>query len=137
MSLVKFSRPVPIAKADEDRQIAYGVVLEPCTAETTIDTQGDWYTAEDIELAAHGFMAAVAKGIGGSGLMHSGAELIGYPVETFIAPVDFQLGDDIVKAGSWVLGVHYPDPEIWAGIRKGKYAAFSVQGRGVRIFEEA
>ena len=137
MSLVQFSRPVAIAKADEERQIAYGVVLEPCGPDTTVDTQGDYYTAEDIELAAHGFMAVVAKGAGGSGFMHIGEELVGYPVESFIAPVDFRLGDDLVKAGSWVMGVHYPDPEIWDGIRKGTYAAFSVQGRGVRIFEEA
>jgi hypothetical protein len=131
-----FARVSTVAKADEARQIAYSVVLEPCTAETTIDTQGDYYDAEDIELAAHGFLASVAKGIGGSGVMHLGAELVGYPVESFIAPVDFVLGDDVVKAGSWVVGMHYPDPAIWADVVKGKYAALSVQGRGVRIFEE-
>jgi hypothetical protein len=134
---IEFRRTATIAKADAARQIAYSVVLEPCTAETTIDTQGDWYTAEDIELAAHGFLAKVAKGQGGSGLMHLGDELVGYPVESFIAPVDFVLGDDVVKAGSWVVGMHYPDPVIWDGIVKGKYAALSVQGRGVRIYEEA
>lgn len=137
MSLATFSRPVPIAKADPARQVAYSVVLEPCTADTTLDTQGDWYTAEDIELACHGFATAVAKGAGGSGLMHLGDELVGYPVENFIAPIDFALGDQIVKAGSWVVGMHYPDPAIWAEVVKGTYGALSVQGRGVRIFEEA
>jgi hypothetical protein len=137
MSLARFSRPVPIAKADPVRQVAYSVVLEPCTADTTIDTQGDYYDATDVELAAHGFMANVAKGVGGSGVMHLGTELVGYPVESFIAPVDFVLGDDVVKAGSWVVGMHYPDPAVWADVVKGKYAALSVQGRGVRIFEEA
>lgn len=132
-----FERTAAIAKADEARQIAYSVVLEPCGPDTTLDTQGDWYTPDDIELAAHGFLAKVATGAGGSGLLHLGDELIGYPVESFIAPIDFQLGDDVVKAGSWVIGMHYPDPAIWADIVKGKYAAFSVQGRGVRIFEEA
>lgn len=128
---------VPILKTDAMRQVAYSVVLEPCTRETTIDTQADYYSAEDIELACHGFATAVAKGAGGSGLMHLGDELVGYPVENFIAPVDFVLGDDIVKAGSWVVGMHYPDPAIWADVVKGKYGALSVQGRGVRIFEEA
>lgn len=131
-----FIRTTSIAKADATRQIAYSVVLEPCGPDDTIDSQGDWYTAEDIELAAHHFMASVAKGRGGSGLLHIGEELVGYPVESFIAPVDFRLGDDVVKAGAWVVGMHYPDPAIWADIVKGKYAAFSVQGRGVRIFEE-
>lgn len=133
----QFERRAGIAKADAARQIAYSVVLEPCDADTTIDTQGDYYDAADIELAAHHFMGQVAKGIGGSGVMHVGDELVGYPVESFIAPVDFELGDEIVKAGSWVVGMHYPDPAIWADVVKGKYAALSVQGRGVRIFEEA
>lgn len=134
--MIEFRRAATIAKADASRQIAYSVVLEPCTAETTMDTQGDYYDADDVELAAHGFMANVAKGVGGSGVMHLGDELVGYPVESFIAPVDFVLGDQIVKAGSWVVGMHYPDPAIWADVVKGKYAALSVQGRGVRIFEE-
>lgn len=132
-----FERVGVIAKSDESRQIAYSVVLEPCTAETTIDTEGDYYDAADIELAAHGFLANVSKGAGGSGVMHLGAEIVGYPVESFIAPVDYVLGDQIVKAGSWVVGMHYPDPAIWADVVKGRYAALSVQGRGVRIFEEA
>ena len=138
---VAFAMPARIVKNDGSRQIAYGVVLEPCTAETTRDSQGDWYTAEDIELAAHGFLEAVAKGDGGADLMHLAegeGPLIGFPVESFIAPVDFVWGDgdrtEIVKAGSWVMGVHYPDPEIWAGVVKGELGAFSVWGKGMRVF---
>lgn len=129
-----FSRTVLTAKADADRQIAYGVVLEPCTAATTRDTQGDWYSAAEIELAAHDFLAAVAKGEAWSDLMHDEGPAIGYPVESWIAPDDFLLGDQVVKAGSWVMGVHYPDPDIWARVRKGELAAFSVAGSGTRVF---
>jgi hypothetical protein len=136
-----FAMPARIVKSDTTRQIAYGVVLEPCTAETTCDSQGDWYTAEDIEKAAHGFLEAVAKGDGGADLMHQAdgeGPLVGFPVESFIAPVDFAWGDgdrtEIVKAGSWVMGVHYPDPEIWAGVVKGVFGAFSVWGKGMRVF---
>jgi hypothetical protein len=133
--------PARIVKSDVARQIAYGVVLEPCTAETTRDSQGDWYTAEDIELAAHGFLEAVAKGEGGADLMHlqdGDGPLIGFPVESFIAPIDFVWGDadrtEIVKAGSWVMGVHYPDVETWGQIVKGELGAFSVWGKGMRVF---
>ena len=62
--------PARIVKADPVRQIAYGVVLEPRTADNP-DSQGDWYTAADIEKAAHGFLEAVAKGEGGIDLMHA------------------------------------------------------------------
>lgn len=130
-----------IVKNDEARQIAYGVVLEPRTADNP-DTQGDWYTAEDIEVAAHGFLEAVAKGEGGADYMHQldgEGPLIGFPVESFIAPIDFVWGEgdrmEVVKAGSWVMGVRYPDAEIWSAVVKGELGAFSVWGSGVRVFE--
>lgn len=128
---VRFTIEMRIAKADSARQIAYGVVLEPLTADSP-DTQGDWYTAEDIELAAHGFMAEVTKGEGFSDLMHDGSTRVGYPVESFLAPVDHDLGDQRVTKGSWVIGMHYPDPAIWDRIVKGELAAFSIGGTGTR-----
>jgi len=130
---VRFTVETRIAKADEARQIAYGVVLEPRGADDP-DSQGDWYAAEDVEAAAHGFMAEVAKGTGWGDLMHDGDTQAGYPVESFIAPVEFQLGDQIVKAGSWVMGMHYPDQGLWDRIVKGELAAFSVGGQGTRIY---
>lgn len=136
-----FAAPARIVKNDAARQVAYGVVLEP-RSPSDPDTQGDWYTAEDIELAAHGFLEAVAKGAGGADLMHldeGEGPLVGYPVESFIAPVDFTWGSgeriELVKAGSWVLAVHYPDPGIWGQVEKGELGAFSVWGSGTRVFE--
>lgn len=134
MSGVRFTVETRIAKADDERQVAYGVVLEPRTADDP-DTQGDWYDAEDVELAAHYFMAEVTKGSGFGDLMHDETTRAGYPVESYIAPVEFQLGDQVVAKGSWVMGMHYPDPDIWAGIKKGTYGAFSVGGRGTRFTE--
>jgi len=121
----------PIAKRDGARQIAYGIALEPRTPDDP-DLQGDWYTADDIERAAHHFMSEVTKGSGFSDLMHDGRTRAGYPVESYIAPVDFDLGDQHVRKGSWVVGMHYPDAEIWKGIVEGRYAAFSVGGFGSR-----
>lgn len=132
MSGVRFTVETAIAKADSTRQIAYGVVLEPCTADDP-DTQGDWYTAEDIEVAAHGFMAEVTKGTGFGDLLHDETTRAGYPVESFIAPVDFPLGDQVVKAGSWVMGMHYPDADLWSRIVKGELSAFSIGGHGTRV----
>ena len=141
MNDVAFAVPARIVKSDAVRQIAYGVVLEPRTADNP-DTQGDWYTAEDIEAAAHGFLEAVAKGDGGADLMHADdgeGPLVGFPVESYIAPIDFTWGEgdrlELVKAGSWVMGVHYPDPDIWSAVEKGELAAFSVWGAGRRVFE--
>lgn len=137
MTSATFSMPARIVKSDGAQQLAYGVVLEPRTADNP-DTQGDWYTAEDIEKAAHGFLERVAKGEAWGDLMHDEVSQIGFPVESFIAPVDFVLGDgakvEVVKAGSWVIGMHYPDPAIWDLVQKGELAAFSVGGSGTRVF---
>lgn len=135
-----FAIPARVVKRDGVRQIAYGVALEPRTADNP-DAQGDWYTAEDVELAAHGFLEAVAKGEGGADLMHAAdgeGPFVGYPVESYIAPVDFTWGTgdhmELVAAGSWVLGIHYPDPDVWDRVAKGELAAFSVWGSGRRVF---
>lgn len=134
MSLVTVEREITarIVKADAPRQIAYGVVLEPRTAADP-DTQGDWYTVDDIEKAAHGFLLGVAKGVAWGDQMHDDVSQVGYPVESFIAPVDFTAGDQVIKAGSWVIGMHYPDPQIWDLVAKGELAAFSVGGSGKRV----
>lgn len=132
----KFEVTATIAKADVKRQVAYGVVLAPCGPDEP-DSQGDWYDELDIELAAQGFLAAVAKGDGWGDLMHDGITRAGVPVESYIAPVDFRLGDEDVRAGSWVMAMHYADPDIWRRIEKGELAAFSVGGIGTRIIEEA
>lgn len=87
-------RTVAIAKADAARQLVYAVVLEPRDASNP-DTQGDWYSAAEVEKAAHGFMAAVAMRTAGSDVMHDGGPLVGHPVESFIAPVGFTLGNQV------------------------------------------
>lgn len=135
----QFALATRIVKRDAQRQIAYSVVLEPRDADHP-DSQGDYYDAGEIELAAHGFLEMVAKGDAAADLMHDDGAAVGYAVESFIAPVDFMWGAgdriELVTKGSWVMGIHYPDSDIWAGIVAGEYDAVSVAGRGVRMIEE-
>lgn len=119
---------VPIFKADKAKQIVYGVVLEP----DTVDAQEDVMAADDIEEAAHKYL--IESRTVGSG--HT-KPIKAMPVESYIAPVDFQgegqYGNQIVKKGSWVLGVKVLDPKEWAKVEKGEYTGFSVGGVGERI----
>ena len=127
-AIAKASR---VVKADRRRQVAYSVVLEPRT-EDDPDTQGDWYDADSILEAAHAFMAKVAKGRGGADVQHDGRSL-GVVVESWIAPADGRLGDQVIKAGAWIAGIHYPDAAVWARVEAGELGAFSVGGTGHRI----
>lgn len=130
--------PVRIVKADDEQRVAVGVVLEPRTPDDP-DLEGDWYTAEDVEEAAYGFMRSLAAGEGWGDLDHDEVSRVGVPVESYIAPVDYAIGTggqaQLVKSGSWVMAMHYPDEVVWERVKKGDLAAFSPGGRGVRTWE--
>lgn len=128
MKRVKMSRQVNFVKADDERQIVYGVVYEP----EKVDSQGDYATAKEIEKAAHSFMLnqGVIK-------IEHNAEVEAAPVESFIAPADFVMdgASERVKKGSWVLGVKVFAKDMWEAIKSGEYTGFSMAGEAVKVPE--
>lgn len=112
-----------ILKADDEKQLVYGVVLEP----ETVDTQGDVISADEIEKAAHRFLVK-SRVISDRHSKKADAEV----VESYVAPDAFEMGGQKVKKGSWVLGVHVSDSKLWSAIKQGEYQGFSVGGFGVR-----
>lgn len=126
--ILKSERIIPIFKANPSKQIVYAVVLAP----NEIDSQDDYMEPDEIEKAAHRYLAN--SRVVGSG--HS-KPIKAHPVESFIAPQDFtveggQYGDQEVKKGSWVLGVKIDDPDEWQKVVNGEYQGFSVGGVGKR-----
>ena len=126
MSLVKMKHVVDFKKSDAKKQIVFGEVYVPDRR----DTDGNFMTAETIEKMAHDFLAnkrnaEISKG-------HDGISDKGCVVESFIA----REGDPDFIAGSWVVGVHVPDVEIWKSIEDGKLTGFSIEGTGELIEEE-
>ncbi len=117
-----------IKKADNEKQVAYCVVLEP----NSVDSQNDWMTAEDIEDAAHSYIMK-SRVIGSQHMKTIKAE----PVESYIAPHDMywdegENGSQIVKKGSWVLGIKVHDAGEWEKVKSGEYSGVSVGGFGTR-----
>lgn len=115
-----------------EKRYVLGVVLEPndgTDGPLNPDTQGDVYSAADIEKAAHKWMSEFLN----VGLMH--VELAGrriVPVESFIAPVDMQLGDQKVQKGAWLLGAIIEDPNLWKAVKDGQLTGWSMGGFAVR-----
>lgn len=107
-----------ILKADEELQIAWGVVYMP----EIKDSHGDFMTAEEIRAMAYRWMAqgdpeAVDLN---HDQKNSGARI----VESFIV----RDGDpDFPVPGSWVVGVHVPDVMLWKAIKDGVYNGFSME----------
>ncbi|MGG3131336.1 XkdF-like putative serine protease domain-containing protein [Bacillus pumilus] len=108
-----------IAKAGDAQRLVYGIVYEPNVA----DAHGDYMTPEEIEKAAHGFLKDARE----IDKQHDFQGGVGEVVESYIAPSDFEMGDEVIKKGSWVLVTKASD-EIWEQIQKGEITGYSMAG---------
>ena len=120
---------VPVWK-DDAKQIVYGVVLVP----DQVDSQGDVISKTEIEKAAHDFMERSRQ----HDVQHSeitlgqGGKAIAAPVESYIAPADFEIAGQKVLKGSWVMATHVTDPETWQKVVKHELDGYSIGGIGDR-----
>lgn len=55
-------------------------------------------------------------------------EDLGVIVESYVAPVDMEIGGQAVKAGTWLLGVRWSEP-MWKKIKSGERTGLSMYGR--------
>ena len=119
------SKPVPIAKIDDEKRMVYGVVYSPDEK----DTQGDWTTAAEIEKAAYDFMRNLS--LHNVDKSHSWTPEGAYVAESWI----IRKGDGLFqdeKPGSWAVGIRIEKPELWQEVKKGDIAALSMGGSGER-----
>ncbi|ACY13452.1 XkdF-like putative serine protease domain-containing protein [Haliangium ochraceum] len=127
-----FAKTIPLIKGADpsDERYVLGVVLEP----EVVDAQGDIYSADEVRQAAHRFM----EEFGGLGLMHqmrvNGQVRV---LESFLAPVDFAIGDVSVRKGTWLLAVRILSDALWAQVRTGALTGFSIGGSARRVPDEA
>lgn len=124
-----------VAKADKQKQLIYGVVLEP----NSLDSQDDFMLPDQVEKAAHTYMKKVVRGKASvSKLQHRKAgfhkdKASVVPVQSFVAPVDFSYdGREMVKKGTWVMVLHCEDQNVWQDVVDGKYTGLSIGGTGIR-----
>lgn len=115
----KIVAPEDLAK--EDQRIVFGIVLEP----DTVDAQGDTIGPEEIEQAAHKWLAKFQD----RGYMHR--RIVNGKVEIFesyLSPVAFSIGGQKVKKGAWLLMYHIKDDELWNQVKSGEITGFSMGG---------
>lgn len=119
-----------IVKADDEKQIAYMPVLVPDIE----DAQEDVVTAEDVEAAAHRFAKEYAAGQAQLGLDHRSTldREAAIVVETWIEKADVTYGEEIVSAGTWMIGVHAADAEVWQSLKTLQRTGASIEGTGIR-----
>ena len=118
------NKQIPILKTLEERFVL-GVVLEP----ETVDAQQDIYSADEVRAAAHRFMEEFQN----IGLMHQG--LINQQVkllESYLAPVDFEVDGERVLKGTWLLALRIVDDELWGEVKSGGLTGLSIGGTARR-----
>lgn len=124
---------IQILKSDDLRYVL-GIALEPNDGDDGApldpDTQRDVYSAEDIRKAAWLFFRRYRA----AGDMHerklSDREI--EVVESYVAPVDFEIDGQRVRKGSWLVGAHIVSDKLWSDIRSGRRTAWSVDGKAKR-----
>jgi site-specific DNA-adenine methylase len=118
-----FTKSVTLIKGADpsDERYVLGIVLEP----ETVDAQEDIYSADEVRQAAHRFM----EEFGGIGLMHQVRVNDQVKVlESYLAPVDFAIGEIQVRKGTWLLAVHVLSDDLWAQVKGGQLTGFSIGG---------
>ena len=102
----------------EDAQLVFGEVYAP----NRPDAQGEYMTAVEIQKMAHEFIRAGK--MAQIDLMHGNKIVSGASVvESFVADET----DSRFLPGSWVIGVHIPDAQLWGAIKKGEINGFSME----------
>jgi len=112
------AKDVGFLKADDEKQIVYGIVFEP---EFVFDPDQNFeepqtISKEDIEDAAHDYLINLRKGAGQSHQKLSHRVPVDQHtdiVESYVAPVDFKVNGMLVKEGTWIIGMKIYDKDLW------------------------
>lgn len=96
-----------------------------------MDAQGEFMRADEIRKMAHDFLRAGAqKQID---VMHDNNVVEGpCIVESFIA----RKGDPDFLEGSWVVGMHVPNDDLWQAIKSGELNGFSMEALVTRFEQD-
>jgi len=107
-----------------EKGLIYGVVYAP----NEVDTDGDFADAEEIECAAHNFLPDAVMN-----LHHKDNLEDVQVVESYIAPCDFKMGEQVVTKGSWVLVTKVCNEDLKKAIASGEITGYSLEGSATRI----
>jgi 2'-5' RNA ligase len=122
-----------IVQKDNEKQIAYGVVYGP---REEVDTQGDLMDADEVEKMAHQYLInKITRTDPANDWQHEHELSLedAVPVESYLSPVDFELGGYEIRKGDWIMATYIPNKELWNEIKKGNIKAYSIKGKGRRV----
>ena len=117
---------VNFLKVEEEKRLVTGIVIEP----ETEDTYGDIISAEEIEKAMIHFME-------GNPQIRVEHDPDYKPkvsiIENWIEREGRLMGEQFVKAGTWLMTTKVFDDTVWEMIKSGKLNGLSFRGPGLGI----
>lgn len=102
------------------------VILEP----DIVDFNGQKITEDEIIKTAHEFMANLSHKYVNIDHKADTKQDDVLMVESFISPVDIELGGEIIKKGSWLVAFKLSD-EKWQALEKWEFVGVSMEGFGI------
>ena len=120
----KTTMPI-IKQANEELKQATFVVLPV----DEVDLHGDIYDANEVRKACHNFNTYCRK----ANLLHLIDTTTFSIVESYIAPVEMQIGEKIIKAGNWISVLQFHNDDIWTDVKEGKFTGVSICGTATVI----
>jgi len=126
------SKRVEFKAADDDRQVATGVVMVP----DKVDLQGDFVRPETIRDFAEDYMARLPQGEAAQGVMHAvwPDEHITL-VENTVLDQSREIGGEEAPAGAWIQSFKIDDNELWTLVRDDILSGYSIGAEEVRWSE--
>lgn len=127
--LTKHNIEGQILKADDEQRLVYGwasVVTEK--GEPVVDRQGDVIEPETLVKAVNNFIENIRVGKE----MHKGDQ-IGAVIHSM--PVTKEIGESLgiqSDREGWVVAFKVYDDDVWARVKSGELAAFSIGGRAIK-----
>ena len=119
------TKKIEIAKSlNEDKKLATFVVLAP----EEVDAHGDIYSHEVVEDACYQYNEYCNK-CNLEHLLMVGDD-VSEVIESYIAPVDFQLDDVLIKKGTWLQTWKFNSDELWQQVKDGEWTGLSIQCLG-------
>lgn len=124
--------PIQIVKSVPELQQVYGflAVSEDADGREVVDLDGDVIPLSELQKTAHTCYANMSLGDS------HGKVGCGRLIESLVTSPDvlkaMGVPDDIRLPRGWFTGWQVEDPAVWAKIRSGEYAGFSIGGTGLR-----
>jgi hypothetical protein len=106
------------SKTEELKQALF-VVLEP----DVIDAHSDTYSEDEVRKAKESFNKSCMR----ANLLHLVNNTKTFNIiESYIAPADMIIDNEVVKKGSWLTNLQFYDDEIWEGVKSGDFNGVSI-----------